>query len=168
MNAIAPTDLHRQVEDLIFREALLLDRRNWDDWLDLYAEDCVYWMPSWCSEDELTDDPEVELNYFYITSRGGLQDRVFRFASGDSYASAPLSVTSHVVGTVMVEGENEQGISACANWICVTLDARRGPVMRGGRYEYLLRRTPTGLRIARKKIILLDQQIDGTVDVYNV
>lgn len=168
MNAIAPADLQRQVEDVIFREALLLDRRKWDDWLELYCDDAVFWMPSWCSEDELTEDPEIELNYFYITSKGGLKDRIFRFASGDSYASAPLPVTSHVVGTVLVEQEDEAGVQVCASWICVTMDARRGPVMRGGRYEYLLRRTPAGLRIARKKIIMLDQLIDGTVDVYNV
>ena len=34
-------DLQREVTDLIYREATLLDRRRWDDWIDLYTEDAV-------------------------------------------------------------------------------------------------------------------------------
>ena len=31
----------------LYREARLLDDRQWDAWLDCYAEDVTYWMPAW-------------------------------------------------------------------------------------------------------------------------
>ena len=31
-----------RVTDLLSREALFLDQKMWEDWLDLYAEDAVY------------------------------------------------------------------------------------------------------------------------------
>jgi len=37
-------------EDLIYREARLLDEKKWQDWLALYTEDALFWMPSWAGE----------------------------------------------------------------------------------------------------------------------
>ncbi|MDP6389250.1 MAG: nuclear transport factor 2 family protein [Alphaproteobacteria bacterium] len=38
----AETDLHAEVARLAYREAMLLDRRRWDDWIDMFTEDAVY------------------------------------------------------------------------------------------------------------------------------
>ena len=46
-------DSYDAVRDLLYLEADLLDRREWERWADLYTEDCVYWVPSWATEDEL-------------------------------------------------------------------------------------------------------------------
>ena len=54
--------LEREVAALINREAMLLDRRRWDEWIDLYTEDAVYWVPAWASEEETTTDPDTQLN----------------------------------------------------------------------------------------------------------
>jgi hypothetical protein len=43
-----------------------------------------------------------------------------------------------------------------------------GSQTRGGWYEYLLRQTPEGLRIARKKIVMIDDRLVGPVDIYHV
>ena len=80
-------DLKREVAELIYWEATLLDRRRWDDWIDLYREDAVFWVPSWANEEETTTDPETQLNLIYMRDRGGIEDRVFRIESRDSYAS---------------------------------------------------------------------------------
>ena len=39
----------------LYREARLLDDRQWDEWLDLYSESVEYWMPAWDDDDRLTD-----------------------------------------------------------------------------------------------------------------
>ena len=44
----ADTALRNRVEDLLFREAALLDEKKWQAWLQLYVEDAVFWMPA-CS-----------------------------------------------------------------------------------------------------------------------
>ena len=35
----------REVEQLLFREARLLDHNRLDEWLDLFTEDATYWVP---------------------------------------------------------------------------------------------------------------------------
>ncbi len=35
----------REAEQLLFREAWLLDQHRLDEWLDLFTEDATYWVP---------------------------------------------------------------------------------------------------------------------------
>ncbi len=62
--------LKRDVSELIYREATFLDRRRWEDWLGLYTQDAVYWVPSWKNEEETTDNPETQLNLIYLNGIG--------------------------------------------------------------------------------------------------
>ena len=39
------SDLRAEIEDLLFLEAELLDERRYEEWLDLFADDLVYFMP---------------------------------------------------------------------------------------------------------------------------
>lgn len=160
------TDLQTEVANLIYREATLLDRREWYDWIDLYTEDAVYWVPSWASEEETTDDPELQLNLIYLRNRGGLEDRVFRIESRDSYASVPLDRTVHLVGNVLVNGDGD-AIEATANCL-VHSYGKKGSLTRGSLYDYALRRVNGELRISRKKITFIDDRLEGPIDIYHL
>lgn len=162
-------DLRAEVADLICREATLLDRRRWAEWIDLYTEDAVYWVPSWASEEETVDEPELQLNLIYLRSRGGLEDRVFRIESRDSYASVPLDRTVHLVGNVLVEDGGGDGgeVRATANCI-VHSYGKKGGLTRGGLYDFVLRRVDGALKICRKKITFIDDRLEGPVDVYHL
>jgi ethylbenzene dioxygenase subunit beta len=35
-----------EVEAFILREARLLDEQRYADWLELFAEDAIYWVPT--------------------------------------------------------------------------------------------------------------------------
>lgn len=156
-------------EQLIYLEADVLDRQLWDEWLPLYTEDCVYWAPSWADEEHLIDDPELEINMIYIVGKPGLEARLYRISSRDSYASLPLPRTSHVVGNVRITGQAENGdILVSAKWSVLSSDARRGKMIRGGWYDYALANTSDGLRIRQKKITLLEDMIDGTIDIFQI
>lgn len=159
--------LWAEVNDLLALEADLIDRRQWQAWVDLYTPDSEFWMPAWRSEDETTDDPQTQISLIYLPKRG-IEDRVFRFASGDSYASTPLATTSHVVGSVRVLKADAQGVEASAKAIVATMDPRTGNHVRGVWYEHRLVRVDGALKIARKKVTMLEHAIDGTVDVYHV
>ncbi|MEO2140966.1 MAG: aromatic-ring-hydroxylating dioxygenase subunit beta, partial [bacterium] len=37
--------LKEEIQDFLFREAELLDERNFEEWLDLLTDDIRYWMP---------------------------------------------------------------------------------------------------------------------------
>lgn len=36
-----------QVRQFLYYEARLLDDRLWDEWLNCYSPQVVYWMPAW-------------------------------------------------------------------------------------------------------------------------
>ena len=159
--------LEREVAALIAREAMLLDRRRWDEWIDLYTEDAVYWVPAWANEEETTTDPDTQLNLIYLRNRGGLEDRVFRIESRDSYASVPLDRTVHLIGNVLVESAGGDRVEATANCI-VHVYGKKGAATRGGLYDFEFRRVDGALKIARKKIIFIDDRLEGPIDIYHL
>ena len=73
----------------LYREARLLDDRQWDDWLSCYAPDVTYWMPAWDDNDQTTEDPQSEISLMFYPNREGLEDRVFRIKTERSGASTP-------------------------------------------------------------------------------
>ena len=166
----APMNRHEAriaAEDLLYREARLLDEKKWHDWLALYSADALFWMPSWAGEYETTSDPELELNLIYLKGRAHLEDRVFRLETGESFASVPMARTAHVVGGVTVDAIEGAEIRARASWIVHSFGIHGG-ITRGGWYEYTLRRDGDSLRIARKKITMIDDKLVGPVDFFHV
>ncbi|HET7499356.1 MAG TPA: nuclear transport factor 2 family protein, partial [Kofleriaceae bacterium] len=39
------TDALREIEQFLYRQSELLDGKLWQDYIDLFADDGVYWMP---------------------------------------------------------------------------------------------------------------------------
>lgn len=165
-------DLRSQhaAERLIHLEAYYLDLRKFDDWLALYREDAEFLIPAWLDETTLATDPDRELFLIYFRDKSGLDDRVYRINTRDSYASTPMPRSAHVVGNVLVLKADELEIEATASWTVHQYGDRRGARVHGGRYDYLLRReTPDApLLIARKHITFLNDRVDIPLDVYNV
>lgn len=156
------------VEELLYREARLLDTRQWDAWLDLYCEDAVFWAPAVTMAGDYTTDPEQELNFIYIVGKVGLEARAFRVKSGASLASTPLPRTRHLVTGVMLDEATADAARVFANFQTVSFSEVRGQQMRSGTYEYVLRRENGALRIAQKKVLLLEYMIDGYFDFYTI
>lgn len=156
-------------EELLYREALYLDRREWDAWLELYTEDAVFWMPAWRDETEPTTDPEAELSLIYYRGRRNLADRVWRVRSGMSVASAPLPRSVHAITNVLVECGVDDSAGVSASFTVHRYDVRseRSHVF-FGRYEYALVREGADWRIAAKKILLLNDVIPTVLDFYAV
>lgn len=156
------------VTDLLHREAEYLDERRWDDWLALFDPQVEYWIPAWDSEDELTTDPQNEVSLMYYANRSGLEDRVFRLRTGRSAASTPLPRTCHLVSNVRVAPPAGDGMCTVkANWV-THLFRNNAAQCFFGRYEYRLRPQDSDWRIAKKKIIVLNDVIATVLDIYSV
>src|SRR5262245_7782653 len=41
----ASVDALREIEQLLYRQSELLDAKAWQDYIDLFTDDGVYWMP---------------------------------------------------------------------------------------------------------------------------
>ena len=164
----ANVEILKKIEELIFLEADLLDRKQWQIWLDLYTSDCVIWIPTWDTEESLVEDPEFSVNMMYLVGKPALEARVHRITSVDAYASLPLSRTMHSVTNIRLIEETSNYLEVSAKWTVLCLDPRRGKIWRGGWYDYLLKINQDKLDIKLKKITLMEDVIDGTVDIYQL
>lgn len=154
---------------LIHREARLLDTQAWDEWLALYADDCVYWVPAWDGEHRLTDNPDTEISLIYYEGRAGLEDRIWRIRSGKSVASTPMPRTVHVVGGVELLDAKTLTLELCASWTThVYRVKRKEHQVHCGRYEYTLKRpdSDSEWKIGRKKVTLVNDTVPTMVDIY--
>jgi 3-phenylpropionate/cinnamic acid dioxygenase small subunit len=161
-----PTQLN-EVADLLYREGAFLDEQRWDDWLALFTPDCEYWLPSWKSEHEISSDPRTEVSMIYHDHRARLEDRILRIRTGMSAASTPLPRTWHTVSNIRVGAMEDGLLPVCAQWQANTYWFEETTSLYG-RYEYRLARVDGGLRIKRKKIVLVNDIISAVLDVYNV
>lgn len=155
------------LSDLLFEEAACLDERRWDDWLALYADDAVFWLPSWNDEFELTADPHGEVSLFYVHGKDALTDRVWRWSSGGSPASLPLPRTSHLIGNIRVLRCDGNEAELTARWNC-QLFRRQRSWNYAGSYRHQLRMIDGHWRIAHKYVVLTNDLIDTALDLYHV
>ena len=158
-----------EAEDLLYREALLIDTQRFAEWLELFTSEVEFWMPAWRDETTPTEDPDRELSLIYYKGRRNLEDRVMRLTSGLSVASLPLPRVVHQVTNVLVLEADAVSATVSAAFTCHRFDVRmnRSDCF-FGRYEYRLARQDGAWRIARKKITLLNDTIPTVVDINSI
>lgn len=158
-----------QFAELLTREALLLDRGAYQEWLDLYTPDCVFWMPAWRDDGTQTQDPDRELSLIYYRGRRNLKDRVKRIQSGLSVASSVMPRVSHMIGNVLVEASDGQRARIASVFTVHVHDVRtsRAHVF-FGRYEHELVFLEGRWMIAGKVIRLMNDVIPTLLDIYSI
>jgi benzoate/toluate 1,2-dioxygenase subunit beta len=156
------TSLLQRCAEFVYDEADLLDEGRFEDWLELFAEDGVYWVPI----DTRRTEPRRGLNLVF-DDRARLCDRVGRLQSGFSHTEEPISRTSHVVGNLRLL--SAERAAALVGWFPVgAADAivsgrlvvarlRPGaPDLFHGRVTYVLRPAGDSFTIAVKRVDLID------------
>jgi 3-phenylpropionate/cinnamic acid dioxygenase small subunit len=161
-------DAHRIAADILYREALFLDERQWDEWLALYDERVEFWVPAWKSEDEPTSDPTSEVSLLYMSTRRELEERIIRVRSGKSIASTPLPRTAHAVTNIMAELAGDEIDVRCVATTHIYNVKRREPYLVFARATYGLVRIGRDWRIRRKKVLLLNDYIPTMLDFYTI
>lgn len=157
------------VQTTIHLEALHLDAQRWDEWLGLFTEDAVFWLPAWADEHRLSASPECELSLIYCTARAGLEDRVWRVRSGLSAASKPLPRTSHAVTNSVIRPDSGSSdkVVVDSSWTCHVHELKqRTQHVFFGSYQHHLRLEQGQWRIHSKKVILMNDQIPTLLDFY--
>ncbi|HEY8578490.1 MAG TPA: aromatic-ring-hydroxylating dioxygenase subunit beta [Beijerinckiaceae bacterium] len=154
---------------VIHREGLLLDRKDWDAWLDLYCDDAVYWVPAWLDEYRITEDPDAQVSLIYHTARRELEERVQRIRSRKSVTALPLPRTTHAVANLVVESFTPERIEAAGAWTVHVYDTTTAKQhVHFGLHEYTLRRDGRRWRIARKKATLMNDRVPTALDFYHL
>ena len=95
--AIADLAVRDQFRMLLEREARLLDQLRYEDWLALYARECIYWVPGTPE----AGDPRREIAISF-DDRRRMEDRIYRLRTGYAWSQAPKSRTVRMVSNVEV------------------------------------------------------------------
>ncbi len=167
--------MFREIEQFLYREARMLDNRQYHAWLDLFTDDVRYWMPVRTSRyakisksvvlldeagyDEMDIAKENE-QAIMDEDKESLQLRVARLDTGMAWAEDPPSLTRHFLSNIEVEaGHAPSECRVFCNFIVYRSRGDQHQDFYVGQREDILRREDDGqLKIARRKIIL-DQNV---------
>ena len=158
---------HEAVCAFLYREARYLDDKDWDNWLELYAADASFWMPSWDDNDELTQDPQREISLIWYGNRSGLEDRVFRIKTERSSATVPDTRTSHNISNVEVLEQADGLCKVRFNWHTLSFRYKTVDSYFGSSFYTLDVRGQTPL-IKAKKVILKNDYVRQVIDIYHL
>lgn len=156
-----------QVSALLYREARLLDDRQWDEWLTLYSPKVEYWMPAWDDDDQLVEDPHQHVSLMFYPNREGLEDRIFRIKTERSGASTPEPRTSHNITNIEILAEREGEINLRFNWFTLSHRYKKTDSFFGTSF-YTLDTSGESPVIRKKKIVLKSDYIHQVIDIYHV
>ena len=158
---------YRDICAFLYREARLLDDREFDEWLDCYSEEVEYWMPAWTDDDALTTDPHSQISLIYYGNRKGLEDRVYRLKTERSSASTPEARTSHFIANVEVLETRPDAVDLRYNWHTMSHRYQQTAQFFGTTFV-TLDTTGDAPRILKKRIVLKDDYIHQVIDVYHI
>jgi 3-phenylpropionate/cinnamic acid dioxygenase small subunit len=143
----------RWVEQFLYREARLADEFDLDGWEALWTDDAVYWVPA--GADDI--DPLARMSVIH-DNRSRISTRLRQLRTGRRHAQVPLSRLRRVVSNVEIVGRGGPGDADTvveANFLLME-SRERGRELWAGRYTYRLRVVDGELRMAYKKVALVD------------
>lgn len=142
--------LINEVSQFLYREARLQDCHEYDDWEALWTNDGQYWVPA--NGDDI--DPETQMSIIY-DNRSRIALRIKQLNTGKRHTQTPRSRLGRVLSNVEIVEVNGDEICVAANTM-VFESSLRAETVWCTRNEYLLRRAEDGLRMARKKVVLVN------------
>ena len=159
MRAPDDVELRSEIEQFLYHEAWLLDHGRLDEWLELFTEDATYWVPLQADQ----ADPLTTSSIVY-DDRRLLEVRVRQFQHPRAHARVPAPRTVHQVGNVRVVDAEGHDVRVGSTLVLVEYRRERQRVW-GALVEHRLRRTAEGLRIAAKRVDLVNSEaeLDGIV-----
>lgn len=151
----------------LYREARLLDDRDWDAWLELYAPNVNFWMPAWDDDGELTTDPQSQISLIWYGRRSGLEDRIFRIRTERSSATIPDTRTSHHLSNIEIVEQSATQCKLRFNWHTMSVRYNHTDHFCGTSF-YTLDLSGASPIITDKKVVLKTDYIRHVIDIYHI
>ena len=145
---------YRTVVEFLYREARLADEARYAEWLALWTDDGVYWVPATTEPDP---DPERQLSHVY-DNRARVETRVKLLQTGVRYSQEPASRMRRLVSNIEVEAADGGELVAGSNFLLAELAVQAGRELHwwAGRATHRLRRVDGQLRMSRKTVVLVN------------
>jgi p-cumate 2,3-dioxygenase subunit beta len=139
----------QEVEDLLYKEAALLDEWRLEEWLELLTQDAIYEVPP-------TDVPEGDSrNTLFIIADDAvrIRSRVKQLLGKAAWSENPRSRTRRMIANVRVVGADGDSILVTANFAVHRMRYESVDTYIG-HYDYKLVRAGAELRIRERRAIL--------------
>lgn len=144
--------IREQCRALLEREARLLDQGRYGEWLELYAPECVVWVPAAAHP----GDPRREVSVFF-DDRRRLEDRIYRLGTGKAWSQVPASRTVRFVSNVEAFRTDERAVLMVRSNLLLS-EFRAGETrLLPGWCAHRLRRRQVGWEIEAKQVNLLER-----------
>lgn len=98
--------------ELVHREAELLDQWRLAEWLELWSDEALYWIPAGDAPELVHPQRQVSIAY---DDRRRLEERVARLESGVAHAQDPRSRVVRLLTNVRVCGSDESSVEVRSN-----------------------------------------------------
>lgn len=152
------------VENFLYRQAEMLDSRRWQDFVDLFTDDGMYWMPASPDHQTWLGTPSI-----FAEHRDLMVLRMKRLQHPRAWSQQATFGTSRIVSNIVIESDD-----ATTGEVIVRsrfrVDELRGDDQRGfaGSYRHVLARNAGGFRIRLQRVDLLDAQapFDSVLQVW--
>jgi 3-phenylpropionate/cinnamic acid dioxygenase small subunit len=139
------------------REAWLLDERKFKEWLDIFTEDVLYFMPRRKNVPRREADRELTpLGDLAILEedRRYLEMRVARLDTGMAWAEDPPSRTRHMVGNLESSFLENGEVQARTAFLVYRSHLETDHQLLSGYREDVLRKVDGAWKVARRMIVL--------------
>jgi 3-phenylpropionate/cinnamic acid dioxygenase small subunit len=141
------------VEQFLYRQADLLDNKRWQDWVDLFAKDGIYWMPPDASYKTWEGQPAI-----FAEDKNLMNVRMGRVLHPDAWSQRPLWGTNHVVSNVCIEKIKPSGDVEVKSRFHM-MELRRDDVRHfAGQYTHHLKKTKKGYEIKLQRVDMTNAQ----------
>ena len=135
---------------MLHLEARLLDENRFEDWLALFSDECLFWIPG-----SAGGDPKREIAVAF-DDRRQLEGRIYRLRTGHAWSQVPPSRTSRIVANVEVFRSESDAVYMVRSSFQIT-EFRGGDTRCfAGWNAHRLARAGNGWRILVKQINLID------------
>jgi 3-phenylpropionate/cinnamic acid dioxygenase small subunit len=137
----------------ILRESRVLDARDYETWLSLFTDQCIYWVPL----NAEVGDPRVEPAVHFDDHRR-LADRVDLLRTGHLHAQIPPSQTCRVVSNIECRSSDNGEVDVHS--ILIVHEQRRGRTqLYVGRQFHRLEQSDDLWRIKYRVLLLVDRDV---------
>jgi len=138
-------------EAFLVNEARLLDERRFREWMALFTEDGVYWVPA--APDQQSPHDQASL---FFDDRELMKTRIDRLEHPLIHVQTPPSRTVHLITNITVEPGDAAGeVTLASNVLMVEYRLDRQRIF-AGRQRHRLRSESAAWRIASKRVDLIN------------
>jgi benzoate/toluate 1,2-dioxygenase beta subunit len=140
-------------EQFLYKQADLLDSRRWQDWIDLFTPDGIYWMPPDASYKTWDGQPAI-----FAEDKNLMAVRMGRVLHPDAWSQRPQWGTNHVVSNVVIDKAAKNGDLVVRSRFHM-MEMRRDDIRHfAGQYTHHLKKVKGGYRIKLQRVDMTNAQ----------